>query len=57
MTGYPALFTELAKRGYSQEDLEKISMRNAMRALRAAEAFAVSQVGEPPIETLIERAE
>jgi len=57
VTGYPALFTELARRGYSQEDLEKISMRNAMRALRAAEAFAVSQVGEPPIETLIERAE
>ncbi|MBT8431196.1 MAG: dipeptidase, partial [Altererythrobacter sp.] len=57
VTGYPALFTELARRGYSQEDLEKISMRNAMRALRAAEVFAASQVGQPPVETLIERAE
>ena len=46
-----------AVRGYSQEDLEKISMRNAMRALRAAEAFAASQSSEPPIETLIKRAE
>jgi membrane dipeptidase len=35
---YPALFTELARRGYSQEDLEKISMRNMMRVMRAAEA-------------------
>ena len=54
VTGYPALFTELARRGYSQEDLEKISMRNAMRALRAAESFAASQVDELPIETLID---
>lgn len=52
VTGYPALFEELARRGYSQQDLEKISLRNALRALRGAEAFAASQRGEPPIETL-----
>ena len=54
VTGYPSLFTELARRGYSQEDLEKISMRNAMRALRGAEAFAASQAEQSPFETLIE---
>lgn len=51
VSGYPALFIELARRGYSQQDLEKISLRNALRALRGAEAFAVSQRGSPPIES------
>ena len=50
VTGYPALFVELARRGYSQEDLEKISMRNMMRAMREAEAFAASQSGMRAIE-------
>jgi len=50
VTGYPALFTELARRGYSQEDLEKISYRNMLRVMREAEAYAASQAGEPPIE-------
>ena len=54
VTGYPALFAELARRGYSQEDLEKISMRNAMRALRAAEEFAASQIDQPAVESLID---
>lgn len=51
VSGYPALFAELARRGYSQEELEKISLRNALRALRAAEQYAASQRGTPPIET------
>ena len=50
VTGYPALFTELARRGYSQEDLEKIASRNMMRVMREAEAFAESQAGTAPIE-------
>ena len=50
VTGYPALFVELARRGYSQEDLEKISSRNMMRVMRAAEAYAVSQRSATPIE-------
>ncbi len=37
---YPALFTELARRGYAQADLEKIASRNILRAMRAAEAVA-----------------
>jgi len=51
VTGYPALFVELARRGYSQADLEKISLRNALRAMRGAEAYAASQAGQPPIES------
>jgi membrane dipeptidase len=37
---YPALFTELARRGYAQADLEKIASRNILRVMRAAEAAA-----------------
>ncbi len=47
---YPALFTELARRGYSQADLEKIASRNMMRVLRGAEAYAAAHKGDPPIE-------
>jgi membrane dipeptidase len=48
---YPALFTELARRGYSQADLEKIASGNMLRVLRAAEAYAAAHRGDPPIET------
>lgn len=47
---YPALFVELARRGWSQQDLEKLSSRNLMRVLKAAEAYAASQRGTKPIE-------
>lgn len=51
VSGYPALFVELARRGYSQSDLEAISSRNMMRVLKEAEAVAASQSGMAPIET------
>lgn len=51
--GYPLLFAELAQRGYSQPELEMIASRNALRVMRAAEAYAASVAGDPPIETLI----
>lgn len=51
VAGYPALFAELARRGYSQADLEKISMRNALRVMKAAEAYAESQRETPPYES------
>ena len=47
---YPALFIELARRGWSQQDLEKLASRNMMRVLKAAEAYAASQKGAAPIE-------
>lgn len=50
VAGYPVLFAELARRGYSQEDLEKIASRNMMRVMKAAEAYAASRRGDPPIE-------
>ena len=51
--GYPALFVELARRGYSQAELEMISSRNALRVLRDAGRYAASQRDSAPIETLI----
>jgi len=52
VSGYPALFTELARRGYTQAELEMISMRNMLRVLREVEQHAASQRDTPPIETL-----
>ena len=51
VTGYPALFAELARRGYSQQDLEKIASRNMMRVLREAEAYAATQADAAPVES------
>jgi membrane dipeptidase len=51
VSGYPALFTELARRGYTQADLEKISSRNILRVLKAAEAYAAARRGDAPIES------
>lgn len=50
---YPALFAELARRGYSQADLEKISSRNMLRVMRAAEVYAASVKGMAPIENKV----
>ena len=50
VTGYPVLFAELARRGYSQTDLEKIANRNIDRVLHAAESYAAAHRGDPPIE-------
>ena len=56
VTGYPVLFAELARRGYSQADLEKISYRNMLRVMRAAEAYADGQavVSLPPYEVPVD---
>lgn len=51
--GYPLLFAELARRGYSQAELEMIASRNVLRVMRAAEAYAASVADMAPIETLI----
>ena len=54
VSGYPALFAELVRRGYSQAELEMIASRNAIRVLRQVEAYAASQRGRPPIESRID---
>ena len=50
VAGYPALFAELARRGYSQADLAKIASRNMLRVMKAAEAYAAAHLADPPIE-------
>jgi membrane dipeptidase len=50
---YPALLTELARRGYSQADLEKISSRNLLRVLKRAEAVAAEMKDDRPGEARI----
>jgi len=50
VSGYPRLFAELARRGYSKGDLEKIASRNMMRVMRAAERHAAFRSGYKPIE-------
>ena len=37
---YPALFAELADRGYTDDDLAKVAGRNVLRLMRAAERVA-----------------
>jgi membrane dipeptidase len=37
---YPALFAELLRRGYGDDDLRKIAGRNVLRVMKAAEAVA-----------------
>lgn len=38
---YPALFVELAERGYSDDDLAKVAGRNVLRVMRDAERVSV----------------
>jgi membrane dipeptidase len=40
VSGYPALFAELAGRGYSDEDLGKVAGRNVLRVMRENERTA-----------------
>jgi membrane dipeptidase len=47
---YPVLFVELAARGWSQADLEKLSSRNMLRVMKAAEAFAAAHKNDPALE-------
>jgi membrane dipeptidase len=50
---YPALFTELARRGWTQAELEGLASRNMMRVMRAAEAYAASRKNDPPLENAV----
>ena len=50
---YPALLAELSKRGYSDDDIAKISSRNILRVMRAAEAVATRlKTSAPSIRTI-----
>jgi len=52
---YPALFEELASRGYRHEDLLQIVGRNLLRVMREAERTEARLRGErPPSKATIE---
>jgi membrane dipeptidase len=50
---YPALFAELARRGYSGTDLAKIAQGNILRVMRAVEKRALQKSGEAPSDAKI----
>jgi len=51
VSSYPAIFVELARRGWSQGDLEKLSSRNMLRVMKAAETYAVAHRGDAEEES------
>ncbi|HWU92528.1 MAG TPA: membrane dipeptidase, partial [Sphingomicrobium sp.] len=48
VSGYPLLFAELIRRGWSDADLAKLAGGNVLRVMRQAEAVAASMKNEPP---------
>jgi membrane dipeptidase len=52
---YPALFRELARRGWSDQDLAKLAGLNLLRAMERAEQVAASMRAEPPLNATIEQ--
>jgi membrane dipeptidase len=48
VSGYPLLFAELIRRGWSDQDLAKLAGGNVLRVMREAEAVAKSMKDEPP---------
>lgn len=49
---YPALFAELARRGWSEDDLKKLAGQNALRVWRSAEEVAARLQRERPASTM-----
>lgn len=48
VSGYPLLFAELIRRGWSDQNLSKLAGGNVLRVMRQAEAVAASMKDEPP---------
>jgi membrane dipeptidase len=48
VSGYPLLFAELIRRGWSDQDLAKLAGGNVLRVMRQAEAVAAAMNNEPP---------
>jgi membrane dipeptidase len=48
VSGYPLLFAELIRRGWSDENLSKLAGGNILRVMRQAESVAASMEDEPP---------
>jgi membrane dipeptidase len=56
VSGYPTLFVELARRGWSDADLAKLASGNILRALRQAEQVAarLQKTRRPSVATIQE---
>jgi membrane dipeptidase len=48
VSGYPLLFAELIRRGWTDQNLAKLAGGNVLRVMRQAEAVAASMKDEPP---------
>ncbi len=48
--GYPRLLGELARRGWSDADLAKLTQGNILRVMDRVEAVAATQAGRPPVD-------
>jgi membrane dipeptidase len=48
VSGYPLLFAELIRRGWSDENLAKLAGGNVLRVMRQAEAVSASMKNVPP---------
>jgi membrane dipeptidase len=56
VSGYPLLFAELIRRGWSDENLAKLAGGNVLRVMRQTEAVAASMKNEPPSMATLEPA-
>lgn len=48
--GYPRLFAELARRGWSDAELAALAQGNVLRVMERVEAVAASQAALPPVD-------
>jgi membrane dipeptidase len=56
VAGYPLLFAELIRRGWSDANLAKLAGGNVLRVMRRAEAVAVAMKNQPPSLAVLEPA-
>jgi membrane dipeptidase len=50
--GYPLLFAELIRRGWSDRDLARLAQGNVLRVMERVEAVAASLAGTPPVDAI-----
>lgn len=48
--GYPAIFAELARRGWSDARLSALAQGNVLRVMERVEAVAAAGAGQPPVD-------
>jgi membrane dipeptidase len=56
VSGYPLLFAELIRRGWSDQNLAKLAGANLLRVLRKAEAVSRSMRNEPAALSPVDEA-